>query len=54
VLGAVLVVIAMVIALPVGLFVAGAIWSALIGWFGTAEAEERSGLDSEVVQKRLW
>ncbi len=52
--GAILVVVAMLVALPVALFLAGAVWSALISFFGTADAEERAGQDSEIVQKRLW
>jgi len=39
--GAVLVVIAMVIVLPVLLFVGGALWSALIGQVTTLDADDR-------------
>ena len=36
--GAVILVIAMVLALPVGLMVAGAVWSAVVGWaFGKGD-----------------
>jgi hypothetical protein len=38
----VLIVVAMVLALPVALFLAGAVWSALLGWILADEAEERA------------
>jgi hypothetical protein len=38
VLGAVLIVIAMVLAVPVAIMVGGAVWSALIGWLATDDA----------------
>jgi hypothetical protein len=42
VIGAALIVVAMVIALPVALFVAGAMWSALLGWLLADDADERA------------
>jgi hypothetical protein len=42
VLGVVVIVIAMVIAIPVILFLAGALWSALIGWMLADDADERA------------
>ena len=39
-LGVVLIIIAMVLALPVGVMLAGAAWSALTGWlYGDTEAD---------------
>lgn len=52
-IGAVLVVIAMVIAGPVALFVGGAVWSALIGWFSVDDAEARYE-GSEYLEHRVW
>lgn len=40
--GVVLIVIAMVLALPVGLFLVGALWSALLGWLLADDADERA------------
>jgi hypothetical protein len=40
VIGAILLVLAIVIALPVGLLVAGAVLSAILGWFLRNDAEE--------------
>jgi hypothetical protein len=37
--GAVVFMLAMVIAVPVGVMVAGALWSAVFGWLGTNDAE---------------
>lgn len=51
--GAVLVVIALVIVGPVALFAGGAIWSAILGFFGTEEALHRYE-DSEYVKYRSW
>ena len=41
-LGAVLIVIAMVLAFPVALFLGGAFWSALLGWLLSDDADERA------------
>ncbi|MGH9012914.1 MAG: hypothetical protein ACRDZ1_03090 [Acidimicrobiia bacterium] len=41
--GAVLIVIAMVIVVPVAVMLAGAVWSALVGWVLTDDAERRAG-----------
>lgn len=41
-IGAVLIVVAMVVALPVALFVGGAVWSALLGWLLADDADERA------------
>jgi hypothetical protein len=43
VFGAVLIVIAMVIVVPVAVMLAGAVWSALVGWVLTDDAERRAG-----------
>ncbi len=40
--GAVLMIVAMVLVVPVAIMFAGAIWSALFGWVGSAEAEQRA------------
>ncbi len=40
--GAVLVVLAMVVVLPVAIFLTGALWSALIGQVSTIDAEDRN------------
>jgi hypothetical protein len=40
--GAVIIVIAMVLVLPIGLFVAGALWSALVGRAFTAKRRSES------------
>lgn len=37
--GAVVFMLAMVIAVPVGVMIAGALWSAVFGWLGTTDAE---------------
>jgi hypothetical protein len=41
VIGVVLVLLAIFVAGPVGLFVVGAIWSALQGWLISADADDR-------------
>jgi hypothetical protein len=43
VFGAVLIVIVMVIVVPVAVMLAGAVWSALVGWVLTDDAERRAG-----------
>ena len=40
--GVVLIVLAMVIAIPVGVFLVGAVWSALLGWLLADDADERA------------
>lgn len=52
-IGAVLVVVALVVVGPVALFAGGAVWSAIIGWFATDDAERRYA-DSEHVKTRSW
>lgn len=42
VLGVIVIVIAMVVAIPVLLFLTGALWSALIGWMLADDADERA------------
>ena len=51
--GAVLVVVGMIVVGPFLLFVAGALWSALLGQVLTADAERRDA-DSEYLSQRLW
>jgi hypothetical protein len=47
VIGVVLIVIAMVLAIPVGIMLAGAVWSALFGWMNSEDADARAeGLPS--------
>ncbi len=41
-LGVVVIVVAMVIVMPVILFLVGALWSALIGWMLADDADERA------------
>lgn len=53
-IGGALVVIALVVAGPVALFATGAIWSAVVGFFATDDAEHRYGEDSEYVKSRSW
>jgi hypothetical protein len=43
VVGVVLVLIALFIAGPIALFVAGALWSAVLGWFLVEDADEKAG-----------
>jgi hypothetical protein len=43
VFGAGLIVIVMVIVVPVAVMLAGAVWSALVGWVLTDDAERRAG-----------
>jgi hypothetical protein len=43
VIGALLIVVAMLVVLPFALFAAGAVWSALLGEALTAEARSRAG-----------
>lgn len=40
--GAVIFVIVMVLVVPVGVMFAGAIWSALFGWLGSDDANQRA------------
>lgn len=40
--GAVIIVIAMVLVVPVAIMLGGAIWSALMGWLATEDAEARA------------
>ncbi len=40
--GAVLIIVAMVLVLPVAIMLGGAIWSAIIGWLATEDAEARA------------
>ena len=42
--GVVLVLLAMFVAGPIGLFVVGALWSAAFGWFATEDADAQAGL----------
>jgi len=42
VLGVVVIVVAMVIVMPVILFLVGGLWSALIGWMLADDADERA------------
>jgi len=42
VLGAVVIVIAMILVVPVAIMLGGAIWSALMGWLLTEDAEARA------------
>jgi hypothetical protein len=42
VIGVVLLIFAMLVVGPVGLFLVGAIWSALTGWMLSDDAEQRS------------
>ena len=44
----------LVILMPIALFVAGMVWSAIFSFFATNEAEERFGEDSEYVKTRSW
>jgi hypothetical protein len=41
-IGVVLIVVAVVLAIPVGVMLAGAVWSALVGWSLTDDADERA------------
>ena len=41
-MGVVLVLLAMFVAGPIGLFLVGAIWSAVFGWFVTDDADTRA------------
>lgn len=52
-LGGVAVVVALVVVGPVVLFFGGGIWSAIIGFFATDDAERRYE-DSEYVRFRSW
>ena len=40
--GIILIVVAMVVAFPIGLFLVGALWSALLGWLSSEDADERA------------
>jgi FlaG/FlaF family flagellin (archaellin) len=40
--GVVLIVIAMVLVVPVAVMLAGAVWSALVGWVLTDDADQRA------------
>ncbi len=42
VIGVVLILLAMFVAGPIGVFLVAAIWSALFGWLLTADAEEQA------------
>ena len=41
-LGVIVIVIAMVVAIPVLMFLAGALWTALLGWMLADDADERA------------
>lgn len=41
-LGVVVIVIAMVVAIPILLFVVGAVWTGLLGWMLADDADERA------------
>jgi hypothetical protein len=43
-IGVVLVLLALFVAGPIGLFVAGALWSAAFGWFATDDAETQASV----------
>ncbi len=40
--GIVLIVLAMVVVFPIGLFLVGALWSAVLGWLAADDADERA------------
>lgn len=40
--GSILIVLAMVIVFPIGLFLVGAAWSAVLGWLAAEDADERA------------
>jgi hypothetical protein len=42
VVGAVILIFAMAVIAPIGLFLVGAIWSALLGWFLSDDADTRA------------
>jgi len=46
VLGAVLMVVAMVLVVPVAIMFGGAIWSALFGWVSSEDADRRQEADA--------
>jgi len=47
VLGVVLIVLAMVLVFPLGIMLAGAGWSAAMGWLLAADADDRAEADSQ-------
>lgn len=53
-LGAVILVVTLVVLMPIGLFVAGMVWSAIVGFFEVTDAEERVGPDSELLKAKSW
>ncbi len=46
-IGVVLVLLVMFVAGPIGLFLVGAIWSAVFGWLVGGDADERDGADAQ-------
>ena len=44
--GAVIFVVAMVVAVPVGVMLAGALWSAVFGWLETSQADAEAPNDA--------
>jgi hypothetical protein len=51
--GGIIIVVAMILVIPIAIFVGGFVWSALIGHFLVADAEERFA-GSEELDQRLW
>ena len=49
-IGAVLLIIAMAIVMPIGLFLVGAIWSGITGWFLSDDADTRAVAPAAEVQ----
>jgi FlaG/FlaF family flagellin (archaellin) len=49
--GAVLIVIAMVLVIPVAIMLAGAIWSAIIGWLASDEADAVAARAGETAEE---
>jgi len=52
-LGPVLVIVFLVLVGPVSLLFGGAVWSAVLGFFASEDADDRYA-DSEYVKHRLW
>jgi hypothetical protein len=45
--GAIVILVAMFVVGPIGLFLAGAVWSALHGWLESADADARAATASD-------
>lgn len=51
--GVAIIVVVLVLIGPVAIFVTGAVWAAILGWFSVEDAERRYE-GTEYVNQRIW